>query len=42
MLEQFLEDPQSMTNHLALGFNKDQRMEARAKSGGKSQLPKWI
>ena len=42
LLDAFLEDPQSMTNHLALGFNLEQRREARSKNGGTSPLPKWI
>ena len=41
MLDQFLDDPQSMTNHLVLGFNLDQRREARSKNG-KSSVPTWI
>jgi len=40
MLESFLDDPQSATNHLALGFNLDQRRKARGNS--KSQSPTWI
>ena len=40
MLEAFLDDPQSATNHLALGFNLDQRRQARGLSKGQS--PTWI
>ena len=42
MLEQFQEDPQSMTNHLVLGLGLQQRREARAKSGGRSGVPTWM
>ena len=35
MLEAFVEDPQSATNHLVLGMSVDQRREARGKTGGK-------
>jgi hypothetical protein len=42
MLDAFLEDPQAMTNHLALGFNKEQRQRARGLNSSGSQLPKWI
>jgi hypothetical protein len=40
MLESFLDDPQAATNHLALGFNLDQRREARGIS--KSGITTWI
>ena len=40
MLEAFIEDPKSATNHLVLGLNKDQRAECRGKTGGKS-VPTW-
>ena len=42
MLEQFQEDPQSMTNHLVLGLGLQQRRDARAKSGGRSGVPTWM
>ena len=42
MLEAFLDDPEQMTNHMALGFNLEQRQEARMRNGGKSQIPSWI
>ena len=42
MLEAFIDDPQQMTNHLALGFDLEQRREARMRNGSTSQLPKWI
>ena len=34
MLESFLDDPQSATNHLVLGMDIDQRREARGRSDG--------
>ena len=40
MLEAFVEDPQSATNHLVLGMSVDQRREARGKAGGKG-APTW-
>jgi hypothetical protein len=40
-LETFLDDPQAATNHLVLGFNIDQRRQARGKSKGKS-VPTWV
>jgi hypothetical protein len=40
MLETFLDDPQSATNHLVLGFNLDQRRQARGKT--KKTVPTWI
>ena len=39
MLEAFVEDPQSMTNHLVLGMTAQQRQKAR---GGKNNVPTWI
>jgi len=36
MLEQFMEDPQSATNHLVMGMDVDQRREARGKNTNKS------
>jgi len=40
LLESFIDDPQSATNHLALGMTMDQRKKARGNS--KTQLPTWI
>ena len=40
MLETFLDDPQSATNHLVLGFTLDQRRQARGKT--KKTVPTWI
>ena len=40
MLEQFMDDPQAMTNHLVLGLDVEQRREARGKSSGKT-TPTW-
>jgi len=41
MLEAFLDDPQSMTNHIVLGMDVNQRQQARGKSDGKS-VPHWV
>lgn len=41
MLEQFLENPEEMTNHLVLGMNVEQRRQARGQSSG-STVPTWI
>ena len=35
ILEQFIDDPQAMTNHLVMGMDVEQRREARGKSDGK-------
>ena len=35
MLEQFIDDPECMTNHIVLGLDLDQRREARGKKGQK-------
>ena len=40
MLEQFIEDPQTATNHLVLGYDVDQRRQARGKASGKT-TPTW-
>ncbi len=40
ILEQFIDDPQAMTNHLVLGLDVEQRREARGKSSGKT-TPTW-
>jgi len=39
-LEAFMDDPQSATNHLALGMSTEQRKQARGIS--KSQFHTWI
>ena len=41
MLEGFINDPQSMTNHLVLGLDAEQRQQARGRSDGKS-VPTWF
>ena len=41
MLETFLDDPVAATNHLALGFNLDQRKQARGKTKT-SATPLWV
>ena len=41
VLEQFLDDPQAMTNHLVLGLDVEQRREARGKSGKKA-YNNWV
>ena len=41
MLEQFIDDPQAMTNHLVLGLDVEQRREARGKAGGKAGY-NWV
>jgi hypothetical protein len=40
MMEAFLDDPVQATNHLALGFNLNQRKQARNHAGKKS-VPTW-
>jgi len=40
MLQAFLDDPQSETNHLVLGLNMDQKRQARG--GGKNSVPNWV
>ena len=40
-LESWQDDPQSATNHLALGFNLDQRKRARQEKG-RSSVPTWV
>ena len=40
MLEAFIDDPQSATNHLVMGMSVEQRREARGKETGKSVT--WI
>jgi hypothetical protein len=36
MLESFVDDPQSATNHLVMGMSVDQRREARGKNTNKT------
>ena len=40
MLQAFLDDPQSETNHLVLGMNMDQKRQARGIS--KNGVPTWV
>lgn len=41
LLETFLDDPQSATDHLVMGFNLEQRRTARGAKGGRN-TPTWI
>ena len=41
ILESWQDDPQAATDHLALGFNLDQRKRARQEKG-KSSVPTWV
>ena len=41
ILEQFLDDPQAMTNHLVLGLDVEQRREARG-NAGKKAYNNWV
>jgi hypothetical protein len=41
LLETFVDDPQAATNHLVMGFNIDQRRQARGLSKGR-QTPTWV
>ena len=41
ILQDFLENPHSSANHIALGMNKDQRDQARGTETGKP-LPTWV
>jgi len=41
MQESWLDDPQSAANHMAFGFNLDQRRQARQLAGKKS-VPTWV
>jgi hypothetical protein len=41
LLETFLDDPQSATDHLVMGFNLDQRRAARGVSKGRG-IPTWV
>ena len=40
MLQAFMDDPQSETNHIVLGMNLDQKRQARGI--GKNSVPNWI
>ena len=40
MLEGFLDDPQTETNHIVLGMSMDQKRQARGNS--KSSVPTWV
>ena len=40
MLQAFIDDPQSETNHIVLGLNLDQKRQARGIS--KTRFPTWI
>jgi len=41
ILETFIDDPQAATNHLVLGFNLEQRRQARGKKTNKT-IPTWV
>ena len=41
MLDSWMDAPQSAANHLALGFDIDQRRKARGLAGKKS-VPTWV
>ena len=41
MIDSWLDDPQQAANHLALGFDIDQRRKARGIKG-KSSVPTWV
>ena len=41
MMDSWLDDPQQAANHLALGFDIDQRRKARGMKG-KSSVPTWV
>jgi len=40
ILDTFLDDPQAATNHMVMGFNLDQRRQARGKA--KKSVPHWV
>jgi hypothetical protein len=40
MLQAFLDDPQSETNHLVLGMSMDQKRQARGY--GQNSVPNWV
>ena len=41
MMDDFIEHPESATNHLVLGMNREQRYKARGIDKGKP-VPTWI
>ena len=41
MIEEFLDDPQAATDHMAFGMNLEQRREARGRKTNKS-VPTWV
>jgi hypothetical protein len=41
LLETFLDDPQSATDHLVMGFSLDQRRAARG-GGKRGSIPTWV
>ena len=41
ILQDFLENPHTSANHIALGMNKDQRDKAKGNETGKP-LPTWV
>jgi hypothetical protein len=40
-LQSWLDDPQAEANHMVLGMNLDQRLEARGRTKGK-RVPTWV
>ena len=40
-MDSWMDDPQQAANHLALGFDIDQRRKARGLKG-KSSVPTWV
>jgi hypothetical protein len=40
MLQAFMDDPQSETNHLVFGMNMDQKRQARGNS--QNGVPTWV
>ena len=41
LLESFIDDPQSATDHLVMGFDLEKRRQARG-LGGRSSVPTWV
>ena len=41
MMDAWMDDPQQAVNHLAFGFDIDQRRKARGLKG-KSSVPTWV
>jgi hypothetical protein len=41
ILDTWLDDPQTVANHMVLGMDLDQRIKARGKVGKKT-VPTWI